>query len=90
MGFLKDSALVLFIAAFWGGAVYFATAALIPGLAYPAALLAVIGAMLALLFLRQTQRDQAGLPVGLLLLFPFVCVTAGVIWWLMRLLGLLG
>jgi hypothetical protein len=62
-------------------------AALLPELALPAGLVAVIFALLVYRFLEITAGNEEGLPFGLLLLLPFVCITAGVIWWIMRLLG---
>lgn len=88
MYLLKTAALIIGIAVFYFVAVYFAVAALAPGLAWQAALLAVIGAMLLYRFLGLTGSDEAGLPLGLLLLAPIICVAAGSIWWLLRLLGL--
>jgi len=84
--YLKEVLLILLIAALYFLSVYFAASALAPELlALQLALIAVIGAMIGY----RVLRDQEGLPFGLLVLLPFVCVTLGVIWWIMRLVGLL-
>ncbi len=88
MRHLKEFALILIIALAWFAGVFFAVAALSPGLAYPVALLVTVGAMGAYIFLSITGSDREGLPVGLLLLFPFVCLVAGILWWILRLVGL--
>lgn len=76
------------IAAAYFGAVYFAAAALLPELALTAALLAMILSLLAYRLLGITGDDEEGLPYGLLFLMPFVCIMAGMIWWIIRWLGL--
>ncbi len=87
MRFSKDVIVPILLATFYFLAVYFAVAALIPAIALQAGLVAVIIAMLAYLFLRVTSSDEAGMPMGLLILSPVICLTAGVIWWVLRLIG---
>jgi hypothetical protein len=70
--------------------VYFAVAALGPSLALPAGFLAIIISMSAYLFLRATGSDEEGAPMGLLIVMPFICLAAGIAWWIGRLLGLYG
>jgi hypothetical protein len=43
-----------------------------------------------LAWLRRIGRDEAGLPLGLLLFSPFLCVFVGLIWWVAHWLGLWG
>ncbi len=78
---------IIVIAAFYFGSVYFAVSALDPLLAAPIAWLAVLLAMLTYLFFDAVQKEEVGLPYGLLYLLPFICLAAGIIWWVMRLLG---
>jgi hypothetical protein len=84
---LKELALLVFIAAFYFGSVYFAVAALFPTLALQAAFLAAMGAVVIYLILILIERDRS-IFFGLLVLLPVTCLTAGVAWWLLRLLGL--
>jgi hypothetical protein len=87
MRHLKELALLVFIATFYFGSVYFAFAALFPTLALQAAFLAAMGAVLIYLILILIERDRSIL-FGLLLLLPIICLTAGAAWWLLRLVGL--
>ncbi len=87
MRFNKDVLFPILLATGYFVVVYFTTAALFPALALQAGLLAVILAMSAYLFLRATGNTETGIPVGLLIMLPFSCLVAGVIWWLLRLLG---
>jgi hypothetical protein len=70
---------------------YFAATALVP----PASALSLASwvtcmALLALLRLRHMGMDEAGAPLGLLLMLPILCLFVGVIWWVVRWLGLWG
>lgn len=85
---LRDFGLVALLAVLWFGSVYFAVAALFPRLALAAAFLATAVALSLYIVLVVVQMDDQGLPVALLFSSPVICVTAGVIWWGLRLLGL--
>lgn len=85
----QRNVLALIIATFYFVSVYFALSALTPGLlAFQIALVAVLVAMLIFLFLDLTETAEGGLPLGVLLFFPIICIVAGMAWWLLRLLGL--
>jgi hypothetical protein len=79
--------LIALLALFYFASVYFAVAALIPALALQVALVAVIVAMIGYRILGMTGNDKPGLPLALLILAPVSCIAAGVIWWVIRLLG---
>lgn len=85
--YTKDAVLIFGLAAFWFGGVYFAVAALFPAFALQVALIAMIFALVGYLFLQATNSHERGLPVALLFLFPIICITAGIAWWILRLLG---
>ncbi|NJO00073.1 MAG: hypothetical protein HC875_41150 [Anaerolineales bacterium] len=87
MRFTRDVIFPILLAIIYFTVVYFAVMALIPGLALQAGLLAIILAMSAYLFLRATGSDETGIPIGILIMLPFTCFVAGVIWWLMRWVG---
>lgn len=78
---------ILLTAGFYFSGVYFAVAALEPTLAWPAAWFAVLLAMLVYLFLDAMGRSETGKAAALFYALPFACVAAGLIWWLLRLLG---
>jgi Na+/melibiose symporter-like transporter len=84
---LKDLGLLALLATLYFTATYFAVAALAPTLATDAAFLAGGMAMVIYLVLFFTRMDRPGLPLALAILLPVICVAAGVIWWVMRLLG---
>lgn len=88
MNALIDISAIILLAVIYVAAVYFAVAALAPALAYPAGLLAAMVAVLVYILLVILRHEERGLPVALLFLMPIVCVAAGVLWWLLRLLGL--
>ena len=69
----------------WWLSTYFAVAALAPELASYCAWGAVLLAMIGFLL----YGDKEELPAALLVLLPVVWLLAGVIWWVMRLLGML-
>lgn len=79
---------ILLLALFYFVSVFFAVAALAPTLAVPVAWFAVLLAMLAYLLLDAVQTEQAGILLAFLLVLPFSCLFAGIIWWVMRGLGL--
>jgi hypothetical protein len=78
---------ILLLALFYFVSVFFAISALAPPLA-------VLLSMLAYLLLDAIQpekigkTEKAGLLFALLLVLPFSCLFAGLIWWVMRGLGL--
>jgi hypothetical protein len=85
--YLQEFSLIALLALFYFVSVYFAVAALVPTVALQAALVAVIVAMVGYRLLVMTGNDKPGLPVALLILLPTSCIAAGVIWWIIRLLG---
>lgn len=85
---LKDLGTIIFITVFYFCGVTFAVAALVPELAVQAGLIAAMLSMIAYIILVVIGRDEPGLPLGLLMLLPIICITAGIIWWMLRLLGL--
>jgi len=84
---LEDIAIIMFIAAAYLASVYFAEAALAPLWAYQAGLVAMIVALVVYRWLDAAGMSRSGLPMGLLLFMPVICVGAGIIWWVLRLLG---
>jgi hypothetical protein len=84
---LNQASLIILLALFYFAGVYFAVSALAPALAFQAALIAVIGAMVAYRILGITGSDRPGAPLAVLILTPIICVAAGIVWWIMRLLG---
>lgn len=84
---LEDVAIIIFIAAAYLAGVYFAVAALTPAWAYQAGLVAMIAALVVYRWLDAAGMSRSGLPMGLLLFMPVICIGAGVIWWFLRLLG---
>ena len=87
MQHLKLLALIVSIAGAYFISGYFAVAALLPEYALPAGLIVMTLAMIIYRILVATGMDEAGLPMGLLLFGPVICLTAGAIWWILRLLG---
>jgi hypothetical protein len=67
---------------------YFAVAALFPAFALQAGLIAAMGAVIWYLFLFITENDRGGLPLGCMIMVPVIYAAAGIIWWLMRFVGL--
>jgi hypothetical protein len=84
---LNQASLIILLAVFYFAGVYFAVSALVPALAFQTALVAVIGAMVTYRILGITGSDRPGAPLAILILTPIVCVAAGLVWWVMRLLG---
>ena len=84
---LEDIAITIFIAAAYLVSVYFAVAALTPAWAYRAGLVAMITALVIYRLLDAAGMSRSGLPMGLLLFMPVVCVGTGILWWVLRLLG---
>jgi hypothetical protein len=78
---------ILLLAIFYFVSVFFAVSALQLSVALSCAWFAVLLAMLAYLLLDATQTEKAGLLFALLLVLPFNCLFAGMIWWAMRGLG---
>ena len=72
----------LLIAILYFLSVSFAVAGLAPSLAVQAGLIA------AYMILVLIGQEEHGRPLGILLFAPAIFVTAGVLWWIMRLLGL--
>lgn len=68
--------------------IYFAVSALFPTYALGCGLLAAMFSLGVYLVLFATRRDEPGMPLALLILFPFICITAGALWWLLRWVGL--
>lgn len=87
MRYLKEFSLVVLLALFYFTSVYFAIAALFPAFALQAGLIAAMVVMVIYLILVLSQRDE-GILMGLLITIPIICITAGVAWWLLRILGL--
>jgi hypothetical protein len=85
---LQDVLLILFIAAFHFGGAYFAASALVPAVALQVALIALLLAMSGYLLLSLMGNDQGGLPMGLLITWPVTYFAMGLLWSLMRLVGL--
>ena len=67
---------------------YFAVAALFPVFALQAGLIAAMGAVIWYLFLFITENDRGGLPLGCMIIMPVIYAAAGLIWWILRLIGL--
>ena len=84
---LQDLGLALFLAFWYFVAVYFAVAALLPSLAIHVAFWSVVLALLIYLVMVLTEMDKTGPPLVVLFALPVLCVLAGVLWWVMRLLG---
>ena len=72
------------------GSVYFAAAALVPAFALQVALASLIFGLSAYQYLIIMMGDKPSAPFGLLLSLPFMCIALGIVWWVMRLLGLFG
>ena len=83
---IKEFGFLVLLAAFYFASVYFAVAALAPAYALQFGLIAAMTAMIVYAFLVALRRDE-GLAFGLLILLPVICITAGVAWWLLRLMG---
>lgn len=79
-------AFLMLLAAIYFTSIFFAVAALAPGYALRAAFIAAMLATVFYLFLFFLGLDEEGLPLGPLLLLPVVIITAGVLWWTLRLL----
>jgi hypothetical protein len=84
----EEILLIIGLAILWFGAALFAVAALIPSWAFPASLLAVAIVTLTYKILDATDNLTVGLVVTLFFI-PLICIAAGIIWWVMRLLGVL-
>ena len=78
---------ILLLAVFYFVSVFFAITALEPMLAIPFAWFAVLLAMIAYLLLDSIGIERAGILLGILIVLPFSCLFAGVVWWLMRWAG---
>lgn len=78
----------LLIAILYFSTVSFGVAALTPSLAVQAGIIAAILAVAFYMGLVLVGQEEHGRPLGILLFFPAAFVTAGVLWWIMRLLGL--
>ena len=76
------------LAGFWFGSTYFAVSALFPQLALQAAFIAAIVGLLGYLILLAADMADEGLPLGLLIMLPIVIIVGGIVWWVLRLLGL--
>ena len=83
---LKEIGFLVLLSGFYFSAVYFAVSALAPAYALQFGLIAAMTAMIFYAFLAAVRRDE-GLVFGLLILLPISCITAGVAWWILRLLG---
>ena len=67
--------------------VFFAVAALTPSLALQAGMIAAILAVAVYMILVLAGQEEHGRPLGILLFAPAIFVTAGAVWWVLRLLG---
>jgi len=80
-------ALITMLPIIYFGSVYFAVSALFPTYALGVGLLAAMFSLGIYLLLFFTKSDKPGMPLGLLILLPVVCVAAGALWWFLRWLG---
>lgn len=87
MKYLEEFSLIALLALFYFASIYFAVVALVPILALPVALVAVIVGMIGYRILDARGNNKADLLLAVLFLAPTSCIAAGVIWWIMRLLG---
>ncbi|NJN97313.1 MAG: hypothetical protein HC875_26135 [Anaerolineales bacterium] len=87
MKYLEEFSLIALIALFYFASVYFAVAALVLILALPVALVAVIVGMIGYRILDARGNNKPDLLLAVLFLAPTSCIAAGVIWWIVRLLG---
>ena len=78
----------LLIAILYFLSVYFAVAALAPSMAITLGLIVAFIADIIYLVLVLVGQEEYGKTLGILLFFPVVFVTAGILWWILRLLGL--
>lgn len=78
---------IVLVAAFYFVSVYMAVLALEPTLAVPAGWFAVLLARLAYLGLDAIAKNEEGMLFGIFYLLPFSCLAAGLLWWILRLLG---
>lgn len=85
---LKEFSLVVLLAVFYLTTAYFAVEALAPAYSLQASFIAAIIATTVYFFWVILQREQEGIWVFLLFATPLVCVAAGVLWWILRLLNL--
>jgi len=81
---LKRLGLAVFVAGFYFAGVYFAIAALLPEWAIHCAYLASMGAVAVYIILALAEKDEEGMPAGLLYTLPFICFAAGIVWWILR------
>jgi len=79
---------ILLLAILYFVSVFFAVSALAPAFAMSFAWFAVLLAMLVYLLLDAITVEKAGVLFAFLLVLPFSCLFAGMIWWVMRGLGL--
>jgi hypothetical protein len=85
---LKEFGDVLYITLAYFISVYFAVSALWPPLAIHAAYAAAALALLGYFFLVIINQAEEGSLLGLCALSPFTILLIGVLWWLMRFVGL--
>ena len=89
MNRLQTALTILYIAVAWFVGIFLITSSFLPlRWALGLGLVAWIVALLIYRFLSITGSEEEGLPLGLLLFLPFVCILVGAIWWGLRLLGL--
>ncbi len=84
---MRDVRVIALVGVLYFGSVYFAAEALVPSYALEIALVSFIFGLSAYQYLIITIGDEPSLPFAMLLMLPFLCVFAGILWWLMRLLG---
>lgn len=92
MQFLRENLPPIILAVLYMISVFFALAAVLPErLAFQLALVATILALVVYRILAATEKQHRELPAGLLfLIIPITCSMVGLVWWLLRLVGLLG
>lgn len=92
MRFLREILPAIFLVVLYLASVFFALAAVLPErLAFQGALVATILALIGYRILIAAGTEHKELPASLLfLIIPFTCAVVGLVWWLLRLVGLLG
>ena len=85
---LKEIGLLGFIAVFYFIGFAFAVEALVPGFGIQVGLLAAMAAIAVRLVLILTDRTEPSVWFVVFMGIPLSCMLAGVIWWVLRLLGI--
>ena len=84
----QEILLIISLAILWFVAAFFAVAALVPPWGLAAGLTAVITLAVIYRIFDAIGRVSVGLLVTLVFI-PLICIAAGIVWWGMRLAGLL-